>query len=982
MKNEFSKKYEHQIEKQIYESWNKKGYFEPQKALDAYIKQGWIPKNENFSIAMPPPNVTGVLHLWHALMLAIQDTMIRRARMDWKKTLWIPGSDHAGIATQVKVEQNLAKDKIFREKIGREKFLKYVWDWAYESRDTIIWQTKAMWSSADWSREQFTLSESLSRAVRKAFSKLYKEGKITKDSYIVNWCPRCKTVISDVEVNYEEKEWNLYYIKYFFDWKPDSLSIATTRPETMFADVALAVNPQDKRYKKYIGRHVLIPIINKSIPVIADKAVDAIYGTGTLKITPAHDPADYEVWKRHDLPLDVFAIDKNWILTDIAGEFAWKIADENVENIIQYLDEIWNLEKIETINHKVPHCERCNSTIQPMVSSQWFLDVKDSAQKAMVAVRTDETKIYPDRFNKTFFNWLEDIRPWCISRQLWWWHRIPVWFDKLWNRYVLDEDNIKNDWETLVLSQIVFNLVADWRLENPFSVERLIDVLFTSSLVPSQWEVWKQYINMYKIKYSQDKKLLEQTLELEYIFSNSSEQAGEKLFSMLEKSSSINEQKWKFEFMFDWKDWKQLSQEEDVLDTWFSSGLWPFSILGWPEKTQDYKDFYPNSVMETGYDILFFRVTRMMMLGFENTDITPFKNVYLHGLIRTENWEKMSKSKWSQIDPMDLIKEYGADATRFSIINWNTPWNDLRFSLTKIDYAKRFLTKLWNASRYVSTKLGLEYRFSYDLIKSDLEENNTQLNRYDLWILNWLNELIENVNSLEEKLMLGEASQKLIDFVRKFFCDWYIEIIKVENNDFTNKTTLYVLGSILKLLHPYIPFITENIWGHIFEWDLIVTSSASKINVPESEKDLIYLIDLITELRNIKSTNNQSDLTINLDWDENQLEFVKSAQELITRLTQIKSISYEKVDHFHSMVDWIKISMTTSTVSKAKQLQNLQSQIEKEKEFLQQLRNIITNPSFLDKATPEVVAQKQAKLDEVKTKISNLELEVSKLKSM
>lgn len=981
MKKEFSKKYEHSSEKQIYDSWNKKGYFEPQKALDAYIKQGWIPKNEYFSIAMPPPNVTGVLHLWHGLMLAIQDTMIRRARMDWKKTLWIPWTDHAGIATQVKVEQNLAKDKIFREKIGREKFLKYVWDWVYKSRDTIISQTKAMWSSADWSREQFTLSENLSRAVRKAFSKLYKEWKIAKDSYIVNWCPSCKTVISDVEVNYEEKEWNLYYIKYFFDWKPDSLTIATTRPETMFADVALAVNPQDKRYKKYIGRHVLIPIINKSIPVIADKAVDAIYWTWTLKITPAHDPADYEVWKRHNLPLDVFAIDKAWILTDICWEFAWKLADENVENIVQYLDEIWNLEKIETINHKLPHCERCNSVIQPLVSSQWFLDVKQSAQQSMVAVRTDETQIFPDRFNKTFFNWLEDIKPWCISRQLWWGHRIPVWYDKLWNQYVLDEDNIKIDWEKTVLSQIIFNLIADSRLDNPFSVEKLIDILFTPSLVSSHWQVFKQYIDMYKIKYSKDKKLLHETIELEEIFNSWTEISWEKLFSLLEISSCIVENKWNFEFKFDWKDWKDLIQEQDVLDTWFSSWLWPFSILGWPEKTQDYEEFYPNTVMETGYDILFFRVAKMMILGFENTQTTPFKNVYLHWLIRTQNWEKMSKSKWSQIDPMDLIKEYGADTTRFSIINWNTPWNDLRFSSTKIDYAKRFLTKLWNASRYVSTKLDSQDWFSYDLIKKDLEQNQKNLNRYDVWILDWLNKLIEEINFLEQKFMLWEASQKLIDFVRKFFCDWYIEIIKVENNEFTNKTTLYVLGSILKLLHPYIPFITENIWSHIFEWDLIVSASATKIDVPESEKDLIYLIDLITELRNIKSTNNQSDLTINIDWESEKIEFVKSAQELITRLTGIKSISYEKSENFNSIIDWIKISLTTSTVSKAKQIQSLQSQIEKEKEFLQQLRNIITNPWFLEKATPEIVAQKQAKLDEVKSKISNLELEISKLKS-
>jgi len=545
MAKKFPKKYSHDFEPKIYQYWEKKWYFSPEKLEE--IK--WELK-DRFVISMPPPNVTWVLHLGHALMLAIEDAMIRYNRLKWKKTLWIPWTDHAWIATQVVVEKKLAKEqKLTRHDLGREKFLNIIWDWVKYSRSTIISQIKRMWSSCDWSREQFTLSEKLSRAVRKSFSNLYDKWKIYKSNYIVNWCPRCQTVLSDIEVQYKEEKWKLYYIRYFVEWKWVYIPVATTRPETMFADVAVAVHPKDKRYKKYIWKKVIIPIINRSIPVIADESVDPTFWTGALKITPTHDPDDFLIAQKHNLPMDKYAIDKDWKFTSEAGpDFAWRDVYKDFDRIITYLEEIDNLEKIEDYVHKVPYCSRCWTRIQPMTSLQWFVDVSEAAKASIEAVKSWVVKIHPDRFNKTFFEWLENIKPWCISRQLWRWHRIPVWQCEKWHINVFDDDKIfdliRNEKGNKILTMIIFNLIADSRLKPHFSLEQLLDLLFSDSLTPQEWKVLNVYLNIYKNKFKDEKDILKQIKVLEEILkdfeqSNNLQKAGEKILDILEKAPLI-----------------------------------------------------------------------------------------------------------------------------------------------------------------------------------------------------------------------------------------------------------------------------------------------------------------------------------------------------------------------------------------------------------------------------------------------------------
>ena len=1002
---DFSKRYDFSFEEEIYNLWEEKWYFNPEKLEEIKWKLNW-----RFVISMPPPNVTWVLHIWHALMLAIEDAMVRYARMKWKKTLWIPWTDHAWIATQVVVEKKLAKEEWkTRHDLGREKFLEKVWEWVRFSRNTIISQIKKMGASCDWTREQFTLSESLSRAVRKSFSNLYSQWKIYQWEYIVNWCPRCQTVLSDIEVKYEKEKWKLYYIRYFVVWKWEAITVATTRPETMFADVAIAVNPKDKRYKKYIWKQVYIPIVNRPIPVIADEEVDPYFGTWALKITPAHDPDDFHIAQKHNLPMDLFAIDKKWNFTDLAPEvLRWKPVEKVFNNLIQILEEIWNLEKVEDYEHNVPRCDRCKTVIQPMISKQWFVDVKEFAQKSIEAVRNWDTKILPERFNKTFFDWLENIRPWCISRQLRWGHRIPVRTCSKGHINVFDDYKIFDNWKKekkwyIILPMIVFNLISDSRLENPFNVESLVKILTTKSLTPQKWrvidvylEIYKNFINQLeddnlKAKLEDEIKLLEEIFDFDHIDINKSS----KLVDMLEDWYSIVNHGDKYKLVLKCeKCWDtHLVQDEDVLDTWFSSALWPFSILGWPEKTKDLELYYPNDVLETGYDILFFRVARMMMMWFANMNERPFNWVYLHWLVRDEKWEKMSKSKWNVVDPLDIIEKYWADSLRLTLVRGVTPWNDVKFSESKLAWNRNFLNKIWNASRYVYTKLNLKdiSEIDYDLLYEDISNHLDQLNDFDKWILYQLNILIEEVEKLMEKFMLGEAINKIVDFAWTKYCDWYIEISKIKYSDWTEKVLLYTIWTILKLLHPFAPFITEKLWHLLkFRGDLIIQDYPKPIKDVPQNVNVNILTEVISAFRNLRTKvglKPHESCDILISGNEDFLDLVKNYEDLLKSILKADNLYYRE-DGADIEDDWtvgvvynIKLGLKwKKQLSRKEQILLLEKQLKEEEQFLQSLRNTLSNPQFLQNAPKHIVEAKKKKMKEVEDKILKIKVELNKLK--
>ena len=995
----FEKKYDFSQDSKIYVEWETKWYFKPNENA----------KNWKFFIPLPPPNVTWVLHIWHAQMLTIEDIMVRYNRMIGKKTLWIPWTDHAWIATQVVVEKKLKQEKwLTRHDLWRVKFLQEVWNFVKQSRSTIISQAKKMWASLDWSKEQFTLSEKNFRAVRKAFKKLFEEWKIYKDHYITNWCPSCKTVLSDLEVNMEEEKWKLVYIKYFIKWKGDNIVVATTRPETMFADVAIAVNPNDKRYKKYIWKSVLIPIINKEIPVIGDHDVDMEFGTWALKITPTHDKADFEIAKRHNLPTNTYAIDKDGKLTDICWPFSWRNAFQAKDDIIEYLDDIWNLEKVEEYTHNVPRCSRCNTIIQPMISEQWFVDVKKPAEESIKAISENAINVVPERFKKTFYQWLSDVQPWCISRQLRWGHRIPVQTCENNHINVFDEDvvleeykNNPNEWN-IWLDMIIFNLIADSKLENPFNIEQLISTLYEDSFVKVEWKVYESYIKSYKFKAKEIwfEKELE---ELENVFKSVKSadvdeilNAWEKLAWWLEKSKFLKPNDDTFIFQLKCKECgsTNLTQESDTLDTWFSSWLWPFTVLWWPEETEDLKEYYPNTVLETWYDIIFFWVARMMFMWYymmKDSPITkwefwwkPFENVYLHWLVRDEKWQKMSKSKWNVVDPLDIIKNYWADALRLTLVLWVTPWNDLNFSEEKLDYNKRFINKLWNASRFVYIKSEIEEaeKISYDDLYELLKENINELTSFDKWILAWLDKLIEEVEKSMDKFYFWEAFLNVQKFVWNKFCDWYIEISKYDDWPFTPTVLLYALGTIYKLLHPVIPFVTERLWKKLkFEWDLIVSSYPKKLWINEDET-INLLVDVIVALRTLRSKHNIKPHIIT-QWYIENFDRLKKYEDLIKRIVNLdKILANEENDFIYDVIwiikVWIKIPQID--VNYIEKLHELERKLEEEEQFLQWIRKLLSSENFRSKASPEIIKQKEEKKEEVEQKIVKLKEEIALIK--
>jgi valyl-tRNA synthetase len=752
------------VEEQIYGWWEEKGYFQPQIN----------PWKEPFVISMPPPNVTGQLHLGHAITATLEDIMIRYHRMRGDPTLWVPGADHAGIATQNVVERELAEEGLTRTDLGREKFVERVWEWKEFYLDRIDNQHRRLGVSCDWSRERFTLDEGLSKAVRTAFVRLYEKGLIYRGTYLVNWCPRCETAISDLEVEHEEESSNLWHLRYPVvdkEWSgpqaawPDPewcasaktfVTVATTRPETLLGDTAVAVHPEDERFKDLIGKHAVLPGVERTIPIIADDVVDREFGTGAVKVTPAHDPTDYEIGKRHGLD-EVDVMTENGQMNDNAGPYAGQDRFACREQIVADLEATGTLVRIEPYEHSIGHCQRCATIVEPKISTQWFVKAKPLAEPAIQAVRDGRIQIIPERFDKVYYNWMENIRDWCIRRQLWWGHRIPVWYCQACQAEIA-------------------------ALEDPTECT--------------------------------------------------------------ECGST------------------DLEQDSDVLDTWFSSGLWPFSTLGWPEQTADLDYFYPTTVMETGYDILFFWVARMIMLGIEFTGEVPFRTVYLHGLVRNEHGQKISKSlpDANKYDPINVIEQYGCDALRFALTTSSTPGNDTKLSPARIEAARNFANKIWNATRFVLSHLGMSAeggQGTWNLAAQSL---------MDKWIISRGNRLIAEVTRLFEAYQFGEAGRQIQEFLWGEFCDWYIEMSKVRlyGNDIREQNTarqvlVYVLERSLRLLHPFMPFVTETLWQalpHEGAALIAATWPAEGWIDDEAEGFMQSLMDVVRAIRNARTECN------------------------------------------------------------------------------------------------------------------------------
>ena len=732
-----------EFEERIYKTWEEKKYFTP--VVDKSKKP--------FSIVMPPPNITGRLHLGHALDNTLQDMLIRFKRMQGYSTLWLPGQDHASIATEVKVENELLKQGLIKKEMGREAFLDKVWEWADEYRGTIRNQLKKMGVSCDFTREAFTMDENLNKAVRTVFVNLYDKGLIYQGNRITNWCPKCATALSDAEIEYEEKEGSFWHINYPLADGSGYLEIATTRPETLLGDTAVAVNPNDDRFKHLIGKTLKLPLTDREIPIVGDDYVDIEFGTGAVKITPAHDPNDFQVGLRHNLP-QIRVMDDNGVINELGGKYKGLDRYDARKQMVKDLEDLGLLVKVKPHTHNVGTHDRCNTVVEPIISKQWYVKMESLAKPAIDVVKNKETKFVPERFDKIYFNWMENIQDWCISRQLWWGHRIPVWYC--------------NDCNEIIV-----------KVDAPESCP---------------------------------------------------------------KCGS-----------------KHLRQDEDVLDTWFSSALWPFSTLGWPNKTEDLEYFYPTNVLVTGYDIIFFWVARMIFSGIYNMDKTPFDTVLIHGIIRDAQGRKMSKSLGNGVDPLEVIDEYGADALRFMLVTGNSPGNDIRYIPERVEAARNFANKIWNASRFVMMNLDKEVMKKY----KDCKEYSLA----DKWILSRLNSLVKEVTENMEKYELGIALQKVYDFMWTEFCDWYIELVKgvLYGEDEKKKGIVYnvlntVLQTGLKLLHPVMPFITEEIYMALTDGESIVIANWPEyneaLNNEKAEKDMDFIIEAIKGLRNVRAEMN------------------------------------------------------------------------------------------------------------------------------
>ncbi len=853
-----------EFEERIYKNWEEKGYFTPK-----------ADKNKKpFTIIMPPPNITGKLHLGHALDNTLQDILIRVKRMQGYSTLWLPGEDHASIATEVKVENELLKQGLKKKEMGREAFLEKVWEWTDEYRERIRQQLKKMGCSADFSREAFTMDENLSRAVRHVFVKLYNEGLIYQGNRITNWCPKCQTALSDAEIEYSEQEGSFWHIKYPIVGTDDFIEIATTRPETMLGDTAVAVNPQDERYAHLVGKMLLLPLVNKEIPIIADEYVDKDFGTGAVKITPAHDPNDYEVGKRHGLK-EINVMNNNGTINALGGKYAGMDRYEARKAIVEDLKNQGYLVKIKPHIHNVSCHDRCSTVIEPMISKQWYVKMESLAKPAVEAVKSKKTQFVPERFEKIYYNWMENIQDWCISRQLWWGHRIPVWYC--------------DDCGEIIVA--------------------------------------------------------------------------EKAPKACSKCGS-----------------EKLEQDKDVLDTWFSSALWPFSTLGWPEKTEDLEYFYPTSVLVTGYDIIFFWVARMMFSGLHNMGEVPFDTVLIHGIIRDSEGRKMSKSLGNGVDPLDVIDTYGADALRFMLVTGNAPGNDIRYYGERVEAARNFANKIWNASRFVMMNLDKELMNKYRECKD--------YTLADKWILSRMNTVVEEVTENIDKYELGIALQKVYDFLWNEFCDWYIELSKPilygdneKEKAITYKVLYSVLTAGLKLLHPVMPFITEEIYTHLdAEYESITISqwpvSDSEMYNSEAERQMSYIIDAIKGIRNART-----EMNVPNSKKAKLLAYVKEEAEAAFEqgklyFEKLASVSELEVISSKDEVPQNSVSVVTEgaelfmplfdLIDKEKEMERLSKERQKLEAEIERVEKKLNNPSFVNKAPQAVVDEEKAKGDKYK----------------
>ena len=822
-------------EGRIYDWWEKNGYFQP---TNDPCKKGFDPSRKPFVISIPPPNVTGELHLGHAMFIAMEDLMIRYHRMKGIPTLWVPGTDHAGIATQFQVEKALEKEGLKREDLGRERFEKRVWEWKEKYGGKITHQIRRLGASCDWTRERFTLDEGLSRAVREAFVRLYKKGLIYRGIRLVNWSPLLKTAVSDLEVDYSQEPGKLFYFKYVLADNPKKfIPVATTRPETILGDTAVGVHPLDERYKKFVGKKVLVPILNRQIPVIADDYVDREFGTGALKITPAHDVNDYALAQRHQLEM-INILNKDVTMNENAGPYQGLDRFMCRKRIWEDMNSLGLVIKEEPYTLNIPRSQRGGEIIEPLISTQWFVKIQPLADMAIKAVRNGEIKIVPDHFAKVFFNWLENIQDWCISRQLWWGHRIPVWYcDKCGKMTIARKDP-----------------------------------------------------------------------------------------EVCEHCQS-----------------KNIHQDEDVLDTWFSSGLWPFSTLGWPEETPDYKYFYPTSILETGYDILFFWVARMIMDGLEFTGEAPFHTVYLHGLIRDENGQKMSKTKGNVIDPLIVMDEMGTDALRFTLLVGSTPGNDMNLSVKKVQANRNFANKIWNAGRFVISALEKAPK------STSIELSPTLA---DQWITARSNQLIRDVERLFTTHQYGEAGRQIYDFFWSELADWYIETAKVQILEtesrafFTVRMLVTILDRCLRLLHPFTPFVTEEIWSYLKkaclelaikpesgnEWEtgLINAQWPKSTQKEEWETKAIgqfttLVIEPVRALRNIRIENNltPSQKPNALIIFENNTDDLRNLSSIIGALAHLNQLSIQETQMNPDEMKQFPSTTLTSGCVVLLQLENL-----------------------------------------------------------
>ena len=872
MSKELAKAYEpHEVEDRIYQFWVENGYFHAEPD----------PKKKPYTIVIPPPNITGQLHMGHALDETLQDILIRWRRMQGYSALWLPGTDHASIATEAKIVEAMKAEGLTKEDLGREGFLKRAWEWKEKYGGTIVSQLKKLGSSCDWDRERFTLDEGCSKAVREVFVRLYEKGLIYRGERIINWCPHCKTSISDAEVEYAEKDGNFWHLRYPLTDGSGYIQLATTRPETMLGDTAVAVHPDDERYKDMIGKTVTLPLVGREIPIVADTYVDMEFGTGVVKITPAHDPNDFEVGQRHNLPI-INVMDESGVINENGGEYCGLDRMDARKKIVKALEEQGYLVKIEPHKHNVGTCYRCGTVVEPRVSMQWFVKMEPLAKPAIDAVRNGGTKFVPERFDKIYFNWMENIRDWCISRQLWWGHRIPAWYC---------------DCGETVVSR-----------ETPTACPHCGGT--------------------------------------------------------------------------------HLHQDEDTLDTWFSSALWPFSTLGWPDNTEDLKYFYPTSTLVTGYDIIFFWVARMIFSGIEHMGETPFKTVFIHGIVRDEQGRKMSKSLGNGIDPLKVIDEYGADALRFMLATGNSPGNDMRYSVEKVASSRNFANKIWNAARFILMNLE-----GHD-VKGILPET---LTTEDKWIISGFNRVAKEITENLEKFELGIAVQKIYDYLWDDFCDWYIEIAKIRMNgddpvtaQNAREVLVWVMTGTLKLLHPFMPFITEEIWQTLpHEGEALMISQWPEydeaLNFPQAEAEMKRLMDVIRGIRNRRSEMNvpPSRKAKVFIATEEQQTFVDGTAT-VQRLAYANEVTVGSSFDMDGAVTIVTDDATVyipmdELVDKKAEIARLTKEMEAAKKQLAQCTGKLNNQGFLSKAPANVVEGVKADAERLSDRIALIETSLAAL---